>query len=952
MKNRFELRLFAFIISLILLVNVSTIVINASADSIDIVADETRALKLLIAANIINGFDDGSLKPEKEVTRAEMAEILIKLIGINQGTAADNSKIEFSDVKPDNVHYTAIATINDLGIINGYSDNTFRPDTGVTFEQTIKMLIVALGYGFLAENKGGYPSGYISVAQDNKILKNVHTQNGQTMTRGAIARLIFNSLEVNTAEMTGFNFVHTFINKGKMVMENLDIYKVEGIINDNGITNLTGASVLPDNRIKINDLILYNSDNSNRKLLGYNVTCYYQKMINDSMGKILYIEPNMNKNQVWTINSDMIDYNNEKFSRTNVIYNDVSGKNDSVSVSEYAYIIYNGMADMQNLSVDIYKQGDSKYTLIDNDGDDKADIVKIDKYVDYIVDSVSVEGKLIGKYTDPLDLNPDNNKIKPYITDLEGIEKTITDAKEWDVVSIKFNKQGTPMEVVISSNAVDGSISEIGSESDGSKVVIIDGKQYKLSSSLPQSVADNMTLNYTGTFYLNIDNKIAAINKNIDNSNNQYAISFSVGKKSGLDSKPQIKLFTTKGEFEVFDLYDRIDVEYVSQGVLSTKNIKSQDILLSQSDITRYQSSDLSGFYKSFYYNNNNTIQIEKQLIRYTTNDKGQISKISVAASADYRSTDYFSKWYDLDDVYYSIGAGVDGLFNPSGNTIIFRIGYYDAVKPPVGKAANKASDNEDDYYVKNKTLLSASGNYKIKIYDCDENYVPKVMILMNNATDPDANVNNVMIPDANDDFLISEPVKSAIVNDEIVVKLTGYINGKSSEAYSSDKTLKSVPVAYLKTLSGAQGYSGIKITDLKPGDVIQFESNSKNEIKAFRLLSRAIEGFDNNNQTLYETAASTDLNLSSSRHYNFPLYMACGSIMKISSNNLVISTSADKKDLKSFTLLQGVKYFYKYTSNGVNSKLITTDTFDISKGDRVIVFDKGEALKEVIVIK
>ncbi|MCC8159703.1 MAG: S-layer homology domain-containing protein [Oscillospiraceae bacterium] len=68
--------------------------------------------------------------------------------------------VGFSDVDEDYWAYSYIVYAQTIGIINGFEDGTFRPDENVTEDQAIKMLVETVGYGVYAQSSGGYPSGY------------------------------------------------------------------------------------------------------------------------------------------------------------------------------------------------------------------------------------------------------------------------------------------------------------------------------------------------------------------------------------------------------------------------------------------------------------------------------------------------------------------------------------------------------------------------------------------------------------------------------------------------------------------------------------------------------------------------------------------------------------------------------------------------------------------------
>lgn len=76
------------------------------------------------------------LNPEEYITRGELAELIFsasKLI-------AKDSKNAFGDVDDTNEYYNAIITLSDIGVINGYGDGSFRPDATVSRAEAVTMI--------------------------------------------------------------------------------------------------------------------------------------------------------------------------------------------------------------------------------------------------------------------------------------------------------------------------------------------------------------------------------------------------------------------------------------------------------------------------------------------------------------------------------------------------------------------------------------------------------------------------------------------------------------------------------------------------------------------------------------------------------------------------------------------------------------------------------------------
>lgn len=82
-----------------------------------------------VEANIITGYDDGTFKPDKTVSRAEMAILISKAFKL---TTASSTKNTFSDVSSTMAAYAYILPIIEARVTQGYSDGTFRPYENMT----------------------------------------------------------------------------------------------------------------------------------------------------------------------------------------------------------------------------------------------------------------------------------------------------------------------------------------------------------------------------------------------------------------------------------------------------------------------------------------------------------------------------------------------------------------------------------------------------------------------------------------------------------------------------------------------------------------------------------------------------------------------------------------------------------------------------------------------------
>lgn len=170
----------------------------ADFSDVEATASYKNAIDTLVALEVVNGYEDGTFKPEAEITRAEVTKMVVAAMGPSYTAAAESSvgASEFTDVKG---HWAAgyISVGVAQKFINGMGDGTFAPDANVTYAQIVKMLVAALGYESAAAIAGGYPNGYLSQANKLGITDGLGSVAADTnVTRAQVAQLIYNSLDI------------------------------------------------------------------------------------------------------------------------------------------------------------------------------------------------------------------------------------------------------------------------------------------------------------------------------------------------------------------------------------------------------------------------------------------------------------------------------------------------------------------------------------------------------------------------------------------------------------------------------------------------------------------------------------------------------------------------------------------------------------------------------------
>lgn len=149
---------------------------------------------------IIEGYSEGQVKqfkPNNTLTRGQITAMICRMLGESKNLPVNGNL--FSDM-PSSVWCNGYVTkAVSLNIINGFADGTFRPNSTVSYNQAIAMLLRAFGLREEAENAGGYPNGYLSVANRYHLLDGVDFKSKNGIKRYETAVIIYNARNLNSS---------------------------------------------------------------------------------------------------------------------------------------------------------------------------------------------------------------------------------------------------------------------------------------------------------------------------------------------------------------------------------------------------------------------------------------------------------------------------------------------------------------------------------------------------------------------------------------------------------------------------------------------------------------------------------------------------------------------------------------------------------------------------------
>ena len=191
---------------LALVMTMSLVTISAGAKDFDDNGDidYKEAVDVISALGIVDGYSDGSFRPDGSLTRGAAAKIICNLIlGPTTASALSATTAPFKDVPTTNTFAGYITYCAQQGIISGYGDGTFRPTGSLTGNAFMKMLLGALGYDSSIEGYTGSNWQVNVVKQAVGIGLDDGNDNfvgSRTVTRQEAALYAFNMLQATMVE--------------------------------------------------------------------------------------------------------------------------------------------------------------------------------------------------------------------------------------------------------------------------------------------------------------------------------------------------------------------------------------------------------------------------------------------------------------------------------------------------------------------------------------------------------------------------------------------------------------------------------------------------------------------------------------------------------------------------------------------------------------------------------
>lgn len=200
------------VLALVMTLSLAVSANAAFKDDKSISDDYAESVAVLNGMGVFKGYEDGSFKPEGNITRAEVATIIYRIytadVAKNDKSGLYATYNKFSDMAGAGWAQGYIGYCANASLVKGYPDGTFKPSGKVTGYEVLAMILRAVGYDKNNEFSGADWALHVAqTAQQLGVLKNIKGVDlNAAASRELVAELLFRAI----AEASTVNYTPAF----------------------------------------------------------------------------------------------------------------------------------------------------------------------------------------------------------------------------------------------------------------------------------------------------------------------------------------------------------------------------------------------------------------------------------------------------------------------------------------------------------------------------------------------------------------------------------------------------------------------------------------------------------------------------------------------------------------------------------------------------------------------
>lgn len=852
----------------------SNIVFAESFIDVEENSDLGITISFLTQMGIINGYDDDTFRGDEKITRAEFAVMVARMLKLPEQIESNN--VYYVDVPASHWAAGSIEQLTERRYFSGKSNGYFGVNDSVTVDEAVTVFLRICGYEPLAEAQGGFPMGYSRVASDTRLLKGVSVKSA-AIFRKDMAVLIENTFNLgmySIHSMSSLGSAGYDVSDDTILSTYWNMYHTEGIVTATNGTNLYGGSDSTE-CITIEGYT-YDVDESEDYIdyLGTYVTAYFTEK--DDIQTLYFIAKSDRDNTITKINYDEISSVNQDYS---ISYYD-GKKTRTEKLNNDVKVIYNGVC-LSSFTLDVFEIEYGYLELVETKSDGVG-VVKVWDFETCFVTSVdSTKNYIYGKnITDYIDLSDD--------LDVRIIKNRSMENIDFSKISVKniltVARYGKTARVYLSEEVLDTNIESIDSSENE---ITADGVEYSIVPCYVDTFTSKFKIEGL-KLYLDIFGNIAyAEGKNDSGETFAYLINGFIDTEA-FDEQLVLKLFMQDGSIQKLYVSEKVRIDGVRYKTAEEQKnaLSSGNKFISQLVNIKLNSENQITYIDTPYIN------------------EGVENEYTLSEHIPFNSVGYRFKW----------NGSIGGKGVMSDSTIIFVVPTDDEVKDAEEKKFDMAKRGD---YADNTLLPLISYKTSPKIgYE-------QVCVVKKNM--------NGTMNDGVGCVVISRINKALNSDEEVVTQIEGYTNGVKKEILCTAD-------------------SGIETDTFKEGDVVRFALNNFGEATSNYTVEVKVDDVMNNVKPNWAPSNdTTSIDANYKKTYGFP-YEAEDKILRVA-YNLGDKWSEVYEVAGTYTLVDtSESRRYKVSSCTIND----IHTYDVYKDncDKIFVQIKNSSIVSVVVFR
>ncbi len=885
-----------YLLIFILLASVSCFPASA-AEKVD--SDVDRKAKVLADLGILEEetFEDGTM------TRGEFAGLVIKMMNVDTG--AFTSVFRDTD---ENEYAEAVAAVSSMGYMTGYGDDTFGVDDAVTYIQVIKTLICMAGYEPMAYIRGGFPTGFLTVAYSEKIVRLKTADVNAAATYGDVISMLYDLLSVKVLReaVTGENVEYVY--SGLFHYEKLGLVSGKGVVMANSLCNLVDERALGKNELLVGSAVVEAPDVD----------------VSDYLGRYVEYFMDEEEQEVVSLWRDDTELDTLEIDAADIIscdartmqYMDENGMGRTARISQNAQTIYNGRLLYSPAEADFKpEEGSVRLVAVNGGGYDLAVITSLQSL---IVEEAgeTAEGWLIrfsngdsAAGTDRIEIGK-GSKGKNIRVVLNGAISTASSISKGMVVDAAAEKYPAALGLsgVEAATLYVSAVTAAGTvNAKGEQTITIGETEYDLSPGFDRAELASLRVGEAITGYINTKGRLVGYEMKTGASE-QYYYLLGVEKISPMSSQARLKTVTPEGKISVLECNESVSFEGYFGEAYRQARVKAEKLpdLLSVGGI------------------------VKQQLLKIGLDADGFISKVSSAyEDAANQMPGYADEGFRLSAqwtgangarIYQDKVNSINSNYTLDGSTLVFYL------------AGN--AQTEDDVKVGNNSILPQDKTYSnLKVYDATPLLNAGVVVIIEEQL-------TGQTPDeatCKSNVVVVENVSQCIIGtDKETYRLTGWQNGEKVTLTASSERLADSRLTRWANIDGKNDETA-KFKNLKRGDIIQYKVDGDGYVDTLHILFYY-------SQWRYAEYVNGDT--LDDEHHRAMIHTAFGEVEMRPNPDLLWIKSQYKA--KAYPIDKASITVYDMKTH----RIYKGTAFDISAGDKVFVRDMAYLVVDVIVFK